>query len=311
VDSLYLAIGGGGDVIMAAVLAGDAAVGHIPWERFVVDPEPGPIPLSAFREAVQLGDGLILATPRTYVERGGRRFKTQGVCVAEALGKSVYVVDPYRRPSEVAKTLSSFGRVVGVDVGGDVLGIGCEESLGSPLSDAYGLTVLARLRELGVEAELQVIAPGADGELSREYLMARAAEVARKGGFLGTVGLSKPQIDALAALVERCVTEASAIVVKAARGEYGVVELRGGLRRVKVDLFAAVGLRLDPAAVLEVNKAARIIYERDVPIDKAAEVLLAEGIPTEYHLEELLARGLTPREAAEALKKLKRCGGAP
>jgi len=72
-----------------------------------------------------------------------------------------------------------------------------------------------------------------------------------------------------------------------------------------------MGLRLDPAAVLEVNKAARIVYERDAPIDKAAEVLLAEGIPTEYHLEELLAKGLTPREAVETLKKLKRCGGAP
>ena len=305
--TLYLAIGGGGDVVMAAALAGDEAVGQIPWERYVVDPAPGPVPPDALRDVAKVGDGLYLATPRSYVERGGRRFKTQGMCVAEVLNKSVYLVDPYRRPSELAKTLAGFGKVIGVDVGGDVLGVGCEESLGSPLADAYGLAVLARLAEMGAEAELWVMSPGADGELDREYVLQRAATAARAGGLIGLVGLARGEVEVLSRLVETCVTEASAVAVRAFRGEHGVSTLRGGLRRVKVDLCAAAGLRLDPKAVLRLNKAARLIYEKDVPIDVAADLLLAEGIPTELHLEKLLAQGLDPRAAVEELRKKKRC----
>jgi len=305
--TLYLAIGGGGDVVMAAALAGDEAVGQIPWERYVVDPHPGPVPPDALRDAVKVGEGLYLATPRSYVERGGRRFKTQGMCVAEALNKSVYLVDPYMRPSALAKALAGFGRVVGVDVGGDVLGVGCEESLGSPLADAYGLAVLTRLAEMGAEAELWVVSPGADGELDREYILQRAAAVAQAGGLIGLVGLTRREVEVLSRLVENCVTEASAVAVRAFRGEYNTSTLRGGLRRVKVDLCAAVGLRLDPRAVLRINKAAQIIYERDVPIDVAADLLLAEGIPTELQLEKLLAQGLSPGAAVEELRRKKRC----
>lgn len=305
--TLFLAIGGGGDVIMAAAVAGDDAVGQIPWERYVVDPTPGPVPPDALREVVELGGGLYLATPRSYVERGGRRFKTQGMCAAGALGKSIYIVDPYRKPSELAKALARFGKVVGVDVGGDVLGVGCEESLGSPLADAYGLAVLAKLAEAGAAAELLVMSPGADGELDRRYIMQRVAEVAREGGLLGVVGLSREQAAVLERLVERCVTEASAVALRALRGEYGVYTLRGGLRRVEVDICAAVGLRLEPRVLLKFNRAARVIYEGDLPIDKAADVLLEEGIPTELHLERLLASGLEPRQAIEELRKYKRC----
>jgi hypothetical protein len=62
--TLYLAIGGGGDVVMAAALAGDEAVGQIPWERYVVDPAPGPVPPDALREVAKVGEGLYFATPR-------------------------------------------------------------------------------------------------------------------------------------------------------------------------------------------------------------------------------------------------------
>lgn len=294
-------------MVMAAVLAGEEAVGHIPWERFVVDPTPGPVPLDSFREVVKVSEGVVLATPRSFVERGGRRFRTQGICVAEALARSVYVVDAYRRPSELAKALLQFGRVVGVDVGGDVLGVGCEETLGSPLADAFGLATLAYVAQFGGEAELVVMSPSADGELSREYVMSRIAEAARLGGFLGSVGLSQSQLGLLSSLVGRCVTEASAVAARAAAGEYGELPLRGGVRRVHVDACATVGFRLRPEAVLRLNKAARVVYEADVPVDKAAPLLMEHGIPTEYHLEELLASGVDVGEAVRRLRAVKRC----
>ncbi|MGC9050854.1 DUF1152 domain-containing protein [Pyrobaculum sp.] len=305
--ALYLAIGGGGDVVTTAALAGDDAVGQIPWERYVVDPTPGPVPASALREVVDLGGGLYLATPRSYVERGGRVFKTQGMCVAGALNKSIYIVDPYRRPSEVARALARFSRVVGVDVGGDVLGIGCEESIRSPLADAYGLAVLVRAVELGVEAEVWVMSPGADGELDRQYVLKKVAEAAAAGGLIGAVGLAREQIERLERLVSICVTEASAVAVRAYRGGHGELEIRSGTRRVWVDACAMVGFRLDPKVLLGLNKAASLVYSHDAPIDRAAELLLANGIPTELHLEELLARGYSLPQAVGELGKLKRC----
>lgn len=306
--SLYFAIGGGGDVVMAAALADkDDAIAQIPWERFVVDPNPGPVPPDSLREVRQEAPHLYLANHMSYVERGGRVFKTQGMCVAEALGTPVYLVNPYAPVSEVAKSLSRFKKVVGVDVGGDVLGVGCEETIGSPLSDAYGLAVLTKLEDMGVEVELWVMSPGADGELDREYILKRAAEVARRGGLVGTVGLGPRQIERLRLLVSRCFTEASAVAVRAASGEYGVAELRGGFRKVKIDLFSAFGIRLRPRQVQEINRAAQIIYKSDATILQAAELLISAGIPTEYHLEELLHRGATLQEAASALSKKKRC----
>lgn len=304
---LYLAVGGGGDVVMAAALAGEEAVGQIPWERYVVDPEPGPVPPPSLREVLDLGNGLYLATPRSFAERGGRLFKTQGMCVAEALQKSVYLVDPYRRPSELAKALARFDKIIGVDVGGDVLGVGCEESLRSPLADAYGLAVLAKASELGVEAELWVMSPGADGELSLEYLMRRVAEAAREGGLLGAVGLDGKQVEVLERLIKRCVTEASAIAVRAYRGEYGPAHIRGGARLVEIGACALTGFKFSPKALLKLNKAARLIYESDAPIDKAADLLFANGIPTELHLEQLLAKGFDIHTALEELKKRKSC----
>ncbi len=305
--ALFLAVGGGGDVVMAAALAEEEAVGHIPWERFVVDPSPGPVPPACLRDVVEVAPNLYLATPRSYVERGGRVFKTQGMCVAEALGRSIYVVNPYARVSQLASSLTRFDKVIGVDVGGDVLGAGCEESIGSPLSDAYGLAVLTKLEDLGVETELWVMSPGADGELDREYLLKRAAEVAKRGGLVGTVGLGPSQLDRLRLLVSRCFTEASAVALKAASGEYGVVELRGGFRKVKVDLFAVFGIRLKPRYVLEINKAASIIYKHDVDIYEAAKLLIDAGIPTEYHLEEFLTKGVSIEEVFRHFAKLKRC----
>ncbi|MFN7106036.1 MAG: DUF1152 domain-containing protein, partial [Pyrobaculum sp.] len=282
-------------------------VGHIPWERYVVDPEPGPVPPSSFINATTFGDGLAIVAGDSYVERGGRRFKTQGVCVAETLGKPIYIVDSYLPPSRLARSLTRFKKVVGVDVGGDVLAAGCEEDVGSPLADAYGLALLAMLKRLGVETEVVVMSPGADGELDRSYLLQRAAEVARLGGFLGAVGLSRGQLELLSTLVRRCVTEASAVAARAAFGEWGEFSIRGGARRVKIDLFSAVGFRFDPETLLKVNKAARIVYENDASVDKAAELLLAVGIPTEWHLETLLNNGVGYRDAVSTLKKLKRC----
>jgi len=60
---LFVGIGGGGDVVSAALFARifrdlgtKTFVASIIWERFVHDPVPGPIPLEAIRGKKMIGD---------------------------------------------------------------------------------------------------------------------------------------------------------------------------------------------------------------------------------------------------------------
>lgn len=306
---IVLAIGGGGDIVTAAVLAEKlgAEVGLLPWERFVVDPVPGPLTSSDFMGAE--GDGAVFVLgPETRARRGERIFKPQGACAASVLGRRVYAVSPDRRPSEVGKALASFGEVVGVDVGGDVLAQGCEPELHSPLADSYSLAVLKRAEEAGAAAEVAVVGLGADGELPRRYLMGRAALLMKNGGFRGYYALGPEDVGLLERLTSACVTEASAMILRALRGHYGEVPIRGGSRLAYVDAFTPVALRFSPGAVLEINDVARIIYEEDLDALSAARRLRELGFTTEYDFEEYIAGGLSPEEALRRAREDRRCG---
>ena len=99
---LVLAIGGGGDVASAAVLAKSLerlgfkpVLASIAWERYVVDPVPGPIRLEELRSFIKLRDGYALVDESAYAERGGRRVKFQAANASGVLKEPIYVVDLY------------------------------------------------------------------------------------------------------------------------------------------------------------------------------------------------------------------------
>jgi hypothetical protein len=67
-----LGIGGGGDAVGCLAVARDVeskgvdwAVGGVAWERFPVDPHPGPRPLADVHGAEPVGAGAALVHPET------------------------------------------------------------------------------------------------------------------------------------------------------------------------------------------------------------------------------------------------------
>ena len=70
--ALVLGIGGGGDVVGALAVARlceslgtPFVLGGVAWERFAIDPHPGPRAMAEIRGGRPLGDAAVLAGPQT------------------------------------------------------------------------------------------------------------------------------------------------------------------------------------------------------------------------------------------------------
>src|SRR3954453_8072657 len=75
--ALVLGIGGGGDVVGAMAVARlceslglQVVLGGVAWERFAIDPRPGPRPMEQVRDAEPLGEHAALARPATATADG-------------------------------------------------------------------------------------------------------------------------------------------------------------------------------------------------------------------------------------------------
>lgn len=296
---LSIGIGGGGDVVGALGVAEfarerglRARVGGVTWERRVVDPIPGPRRIDELEgDFERLNDAAVLAGPQT---RGPGGFLFAESNMARVLGEPVLLVDPNPGPRAVAAAIDDAARragcdlVVLLDVGGDVLGHGDEPGLASPLCDAVLLAAAAHMR---TRAVLGVFGTGCDGELTPDEVMERAAEVSAAGGNLGAWGLTPSAADRLEAAVREVPTEASAMAVAGARGEYGRQEIRGGRRTVPVSPLGAITFFFDPAAAMASAARLAAAVVDCGSLEEAQEVLAARGVRTELDWE---------REAANA-----------
>ena len=301
--ALVLGIGGGGDVVGALAVARlceslgtPFVLGGVAWERIPIDPHPGPRPLAEIRGGRPLGDAAVLARPETGTP--------EGVAFSEArmaghLGAETVLVDVSGGTVGAAAGIAAAVRELGcdllvcVDVGGDVLARGDEPGLASPLCDA--VMVAAALRVAAgeniargdgrVKPLLAVIGPGCDGELTSTEVLARVAELARAGVWLGTWGLTPKivaELDAAATLVP---TEASLQVVRCARGEVGSAYIRGGRRRVELGPLGALTFVFDPvAAPSDALPLAQAVADAE-SIEGGRAALAARGVHTELDYE--------------------------
>jgi len=300
-----LGIGGGGDVAGALATAEhmrryDGAcpvVGGVSWERRPIDPVAGPRAADEIADARGLAPGVLLASARTRVRDREVYFAESRM--AEFLGENTVLVDIHEGPLAIAAGVAEAADRLGsdllvfLDVGGDVLAHGDEAGLRSPLCDAIMLAAAARLHAAGRAVLLAVFGAGCDAELSPEEVLERLGEVAAHGGLLGARGLT----DAVAARVEAAVamvpTEASAMALRAFRGERGVVRIRGGERSLQLSPLAAMTFFLDvPATVRSVGRLAQAVDDAG-SLEEANEALHRLGVRTELDLE---------REAAEAAR---------
>jgi len=271
-------------------LGSEAVVGGLTWERRPVDPLPGPRTLDELVDARRLNDAVALAGPDT-TGPGGFRFAESRV--AEIINEDVVLVDPGPGPATVGAGIEDAARRLGcdhvvlLDVGGDVLAHGDEAGLGSPLADAV---LLAAAPYIDLPVTGAVFGAGCDGELTPEEVLARVAEVWAAGGARGTFGLLPEAVARLERVVESVPTEASAMALRCARGETGVVEIRDGRRTVQLTPVGGLTFLFEPAAAL--RSAARLADAvRDAASLRAAnDVLTAMGVRTELDYETEVAQ---------------------
>jgi hypothetical protein len=297
-------MGGGGDVVGALATArlceafgAGFVLGGVSWERWPVDPHPGPRPMSEVLGGEPLCEGAVLADGETRTPRGTPFAEAR---MAAHLGSRTLLLDVCGGARGAAAALADSARLLAadllllVDVGGDALARGDEPGLASPLCDAV---VLAAALELA--GRMPVLAgiygAGCDGELTPAEVGARLSEIATAGALTGSWGLTPElcnQIEDAAAVVP---TEASLMGVRCARGETGTAPIRGGRRTVELTPLGGLTFFLDPAAA---RSAGLLPLAGAVSgtgcLEEAQERLAALGIRTELDLERARERGEDP-----------------
>jgi hypothetical protein len=285
-------MGGGGDVVGALAVARfceslgtEARLGGVAWERLPIDPHPGPRPLADIHGGRRL-DGAVLADAETTTPEGVLFAESR---MAGHTGEPTALIDVTRGARGVADGLASAASELGcdlvlcVDVGGDVLAHGDEPGLASPLCDAVMLAGLGLLE--GAPSLFGVIGPGCDGELSSAEVVARVAELAAGGAWLGTFSVSPDvaaELEAAAAVVP---TEASLQIARCARGAVGRFEIRGGRRHVDLSPVGALAFLFDTAAALASAVPLASLVAATDSIEAARDTLAASGVRTELDWE--------------------------
>ncbi len=292
---LLVSTGGGGDVATALLYAyivsaegARAVVAALPWERYVKDPCPGPIELESLGSA-ELHDYVALVKPGCIATRCCRVF-VPAVCKAADLSLMsipIYALDGWRGELGVRRGLEEIASIHGceaaliVDVGGDILARGCEESLWSPLGDSLGLSAAINT---SIEPRVLVQGLGADGELGDHELFSILAELASRGALIWCRGITRAEASILEQIIGRIHTEAGRVPLLAFRGYYGRYYIRGGTRSVDVNIFKSCAVMLDARGVYALSLPARLV-KGSYSLEEARRRLNDAGIYTELDLE--------------------------
>ncbi len=293
--AIVAGIGGGGDaastVIIGETLRREGVrvvYASIVWERFVRDPQPGPVKLSELigYESTTTATHLL---PGCYAVRESSGVVVPSACkLSKLLGEPIGFLDAYRGELGVRESIEGLASlhgcdaVIGVDVGGDVLAEGWEDELWSPLADSIGLAAIAAAT-IPVKA-LAVHSPGSDGELPRSLVLERVSKIASRNGFLGALGVPRFAAELLEEAVEAVGTEAGRPAILAFKGYRGVLSIRGGSRRVEVDPCSTIMFLLDAGTAYSESPLAQAVYGT-WSVWEARARLNSIGVYTELDLE--------------------------
>lgn len=287
-----IGIGGGGDVLgtiptrNSLVRSGfSTLIGSVVWERFVVDPRPGPRSLDELENVEEvLAETVCLAGDRTKIKGG---VVPQACRLSAKLGEKVLLMDLTKGARGLANGIRAMaerlgiGLIVGIDVGGDVLATGKEEGLKSPLCDSL---TLAALVGSGVRCIVGILGLGCDGELKPHELESRLSEMASMGALLGAVGMTQDDVKLMEVLSLDLDTEASKLAIMAAKGLTGSVPIREGTRTAYVSIFSSITFFLDARTLYQSSELAKAVANSG-SIEEANEAMHALGIETELDFE--------------------------
>lgn len=267
-NALVFGIGGSGDVVgtipTARLLEShgvSVTLGGIAWEPTPRDPVIGPRSLSELESFEQVSETVGLVTGETQTHDGIGFSET---VVAEYYDEEVVLIDITQGVdgmitglNEACHTLG-FDLVIGTDSGGDVLAVGTEAGLRSPVSDGLGIITL---KEIDQPSFIGMFGYGSDGELTRPELDAALTRVASRDGLLGAWGLSRRIRDELDELLTLVPTEASRLPVKAAHGASGTQTIRDGDVTLELIPPSTVTFYVTPTSVISYSMIAGLIEE--------------------------------------------------
>ncbi|HEY8467200.1 MAG TPA: DUF1152 domain-containing protein [Solirubrobacterales bacterium] len=298
--ALVLGIGGGGDAVGALAVARrlearglEFVLGGVAWERFAVDPYPGPRPLAHIQGGERVAETALLIDPA----EGARTPEGVHFCesrMAGFLGSPTVLIDITAGPEGASAGIEAAAARLGcdlvalVDIGGDAIAEGGEPGLASPLCDAVMIAAGAAL-PAARSRFLAVLGAGCDGELTPREVSARVAALARAGAWLDTLGVSGPIAEEIERAATTAVTEASLLVARAARGAVGETEIRGGLRTVELGPLAALAFCFDLERALAELPLVRAV-QGAADIEDARSRLEVLGVRTELDYERDRAR---------------------
>jgi hypothetical protein len=289
--ALVFGMGGGGDIVATVPTASllhefgfEVMHGSVVWDRYIVDPKPGPRAIEELENCEVVNATIALATPETGVDG----IKLTVSKAAKYFGR-VVCLDITKGAKKLAEGLKDFmgdeiSVLVAVDSGGDVLAQGFESGLKSPLADSISLAAISEIED----SVVGVFGFGSDGELRIEELLDRIAFQLREGGFLGCTSMGVEEFEFMRDLANEITTEASSIPLDAFKGELGLRKIRFG-RTVPVSPLSVITFYFKASKLYQNNVLARNVIEAG-NIEEARKKLNSLGIFTEMDYEYLLER---------------------
>jgi hypothetical protein len=325
---LLIGIGGGGDIIGTLLtrerllpIAREVHLMGLSWKRAEHDPAARPRRVSEFRD-IEAFDSRICRVSASSTVDGGIRHVEMDVArlFPETSVWSLDITDGIR---EVRSSLDALCRdrgidvVVGIDVGGDALCLGTEDSVRSPICDQVVLGSLSAFPG----ALLGVYGFGADGELSDADARVRLDSLVNGGAFSGGFFPSESEAKKFRELCWNAKTESSRIPIEVferlsphstslvseslERGELDLsflslegfqVVLRGGFRTGNLSALTPATLFFVPRTVWQTSQFSEWLLE-EADVFELNDILVRHGCVTE--LTEL--RGSRPK-VSQALK---------
>ncbi|AGK61863.1 Uncharacterized protein conserved in archaea [Archaeoglobus sulfaticallidus PM70-1] len=288
--AVVFGMGGGGDIVATVPTANlmrefgfEVLHGTIVWDRYIIDPEPGPRAIEDLENVEIVNDTIAIASEKTRIGEIIPTVARAGRC----LGK-VVALDITKGPKRLAEGLKAFmdenniAIAVGIDSGGDVLASGFESGVRSPLADAISLATLSLIEN----SFIGFFGFGSDGELRIEELLMKVSSLIKENMFLGSVSMSDEDYREMMELTKNVVTEASSIPLRAYEGELGVLRVRAE-RSVPVSPLSIMTFYFKTEGVFKMNKLAKTVLDVE-SIDVARKRLNEMGIFTEMDFEYLV-----------------------
>ena len=291
--ALLIGIGGGGDIVgtiptadLLEMFGIECIYGGLSWERSVFDPVPGPRTFEESKNVRKCNDVVWFAN-KDSATKDGVRFAESGF--SEVYGVETLLVDIHLGPEAIAQGILDAAQklgadlVIGVDVGGDVIAKGNEPGLMSPLADSLMLAAFALL-EKDITSIIGLFGYGSDGELTQEELESSMGEILKKGGVLGSWGITQDALNKLEEVIAVVPTEASRLPVLYAKGEFEETKIRSGSRNVSLSVASTETFYFSPSVLFENSKLAKCVCECK-SLEHANDCLHCIDVHTELDLE--------------------------